>query len=265
MLSSSGLNNHLKAKRAMLIRKRFFALLAFFASALLVFAQTTYTLAIGVGTYPASRGVKSLNMPPKDAETFSKLMKSQGSQCAIFTSRYATRDKVLSSLRAICQKAGTADRIFIYYSGHGGVGGICPYDANLAYDEIVPILTASRAQRIYIFIDACHSGSIGTSLSKASNWPGGQRTDKIVAFCASRDTENSAENALVPQGFFTQGLLKALRGKGDENGDKQLTVMEVFNFAHKELAYRSYATPNLKQHPVLLAPQSARGDVLVRY
>ena len=246
------------------MRRRLFAFYLCFVAAVAV-AQTTYVLAAGVGSYPNGRRLGNLNLPPKDATAFSKLMKSHGANCALFTSRYATKSKILSTLRTICQQAGPKDRIFFYFAGHGGTGGICPYDENLAYDEIVPILTRSHAQRVYLFIDACHSGSIATSLANNANWPEGKNGDKIVAFCATRETENSTENGIVPQGFFTQGLMKALRGKGDANGDKRLTVMEVFDFVHKDLAYRSYASKGLKQHPVLLAPAAVRQDVLISY
>lgn len=219
----------------------------------------TFVLATGVSNY-GNEDV-NLSQTTKDAKRFKEVMETQTKDITLLTSKNVTRANVLEKLRAICNRAQKEDRVIFFYSGHGMPGAICGYDAAIPYDDIVKVLSTSVAKEKICFIDACHAGSMAKSAIDES-WTKSVKTNKgQIFFVSCRSDEYSAENPFLGAGFFTQALLKGLRGKSDKDGNMEITVMELFRYIHEDVVKRSKD----KQHPQLIAPQSLHNAVVFKW
>lgn len=219
----------------------------------------TFVLATGVSNY----GDEDINLSQttKDAKRFKEVMETQTKDITLLTSSNVTRANVLEKLRAICNRAQKGDRVIFFYSGHGMPGAICGYDKAITYDDIVNTLATSQASEKICFIDACHAGSMAKS-STDNTWTKSVKGSKDQAFFVScRAEEVSAESNFLGAGYFTQALLKGLRGKADKDNNKQITVIELFRYIYSDVLKRS----GERQHPQLIAPESLYNSVVAKW
>lgn len=217
----------------------------------------TYALVIGVSNYGNEEN--NLAQTTKDAKAFKEVMLTQTKDVTLLTSKYANKSNIMAKLKNICSTAKSSDRIVFYYSGHGMSGGIYCYDGLISYTELVNALSKSSAKYKICFIDACHAGTA------ASATQGGKTVETAVKgqsdqifFVGCRSDEYSFENPWVGAGFFTQALIKGMRGKSDTNADKKITVLELFKYIYSDVVSRSQSL----QHPQLIASKSLY-DVVV--
>jgi len=176
----------------------------------------------------------------------------------LLTSTYANHDNILEKLRAICNRAQNGDRIIFYFSGHGNKGYLLTSDIKpLYYTEIANILNTTKASDVICFIDACFAGTLasGTTVQSTASL---SNHDGHAYFVSCRPTETSKEAAWVGQGFFTQALLKGLRGKCDYDHNKEITVLELFKYIHADVTRRSQKG----QHPQLIAPKGMHDKII---
>lgn len=233
-------------------------LLAIFT--LIAINARTFVLTTGVSNY-GSEDV-NLSQTTKDAKRFKEVMETQTKDITILTSSNVTRANVLEKLRAICNRAQKGDQVVFFYSGHGMPGGICGYDKVISYDDIVEILSGSEASAKICYIDACHAGSMSSAAKSYDSWAKDAKSYKDQAFFVScRSDELSSEHPFLGAGLFTQALIKGLKGKSDKNGDKSITVMELFKYIHGDVMKHS----NEKQHPQLIAPESMYNVVVSKW
>lgn len=215
----------------------------------------TFVLVTGVSSYQNSEA--NLQQTTKDAKAFAKVIRTQTNDVTLLTSSYASHDNILEKLRALVNRAQKGDRIIFYFSGHGTPGAICAYDRVVFYSELVSLLKRSAASEKILFVDACHAGSVndGEGAYKLS------ADDGIICFMSSRASEYSKESALVGAGFFTQGLIKGIRGKADDDGNRQITIYELFKYTYTDVVKRSKE----QQHPQLIAPKSSYSSIIARW
>lgn len=219
----------------------------------------TYVLVTGVSNYNDSKN--NLTQSTKDAKRFKKLMETQTKDITILTSKNATPANIIEKLTAICNRAQAGDRIIFFYSGHGYKGGLAAYGAALPYNELNRVLAGSAASEKIVFIDACLSGSMADPAPGTSWIDELRRQGHHAFFVSSRADEGSRETALLGSGLMTQALLKGLRGKADKNGDREVTVMELFKYIANDVQIHS----NKQQHPQLIAPEGMRDVVLMKW
>lgn len=240
------------------MKKCFIFLLAVLLAAAGVSART-FVLVTGVSNYGDEK--VNLAQSTKDAKNFKEVMDTQTKDITILTSKNVTRANVLEKLRAICNRAQKDDRIIFFYAGHGMSGALYGYDGPIAYEDLINVLSGSKAKEKICFIDACHSGSVAAAKENA-NWANTVNGANDMAFIvACRPGENSAEHAFIGAGYFTKALVKALRGKSDKNGDKKITLMELFEYVYKDVVKRS----NKEQHPQLIGPKSMYDIVVAKW
>ena len=215
-----------------------------------------FVLATGVSNY----GDEDINLSQttKDVKRFKAVMETQTKDITLLTSSNVTRANLLEKLRAICNRAQKDDRVIFFFSGHGMPGAICGYDASITYDEIINVLSSSEAGEKICFIDACHAGSVAKKTSEY-DWVKSIKSARNQAFFVScRADEYSVESTFLGAGYFTQALLKGLRGKSDKDNDRNITIIELFRYIYGDVLKRS----NQEQHPQLIAPESMY-DVIV--
>lgn len=219
----------------------------------------TFVLVTGVSNYGSEE--VNLSQTTKDAKRFKELMETQTKDITLLTSKNVTRANVLEKLRAICNRAQENDRVIFFYSGHGMPGAICGYDAPISYNDIIEVLSSSAAKEKICFIDACHAGTMADTFTDSS-WEKSIKAKKDqVFFVSCRPDEYSVESPFLGAGYFTQALLKGLRGKSDKDGNKEITVMELFKYIHGDVVKRSRD----RQHPQLIAPQSLHNMVVFKW
>lgn len=170
-------------------------------------------------------------------------------QIQILVDEEATRQNIMDSMNNLFAKADTNDLIFLYFSGHGLNGCFLPidydgYDNKLMHADIQNILEKSPAKFKICIADACHSGSflaaktgnVQTTLQKyyqtLSDSKGG-----IALLLSSKSEETSLESNGLRQGVFTHFLMRGMKGEADANGDKIVTIKELYTFVESEVKH----------------------------
>lgn len=244
------------------MKKNSMLLLTLLFIVLQVNAQRTYALLAGVSNYNDTE--VNLANTTKDVKEMQSVWKQQGAVVATITSKYATPENIMKKLDAIVKLAKAEDKIIFFFSGHGTAGSIVGYGPMLLpYKEIVKKLSTARTQNIFCFVDACKSGSVTDDAG--SNYTWGQATgNKITFMMASRSNELSWENQWLGNGFFSQAVLKGLRGKADANGDRKITVAELYKYVYADVTERTKSS-EAPQHPQLIGPKSHFNVVLTKW
>lgn len=224
----------------------------------IVCSARTFVLATGVSNYGNEE--VNLSQTTKDAKRFKEVMSSQTQDITLLTSKNVTKSNVLEKLRAICNRAQKGDQIIFFYSGHGMPGAICGYDQPIFYEDIVNILASSSASQKICYIDACHAGSMAKTTD--TDWTKNVKELKDqIFFVSCRADEYSSESPFLGAGYFTQALLKGLRGKSDSDNNKEITVIELYKYIYGDVLKRS----RKKQHPQLIAPKSLYDVVVAKW
>jgi uncharacterized caspase-like protein len=219
----------------------------------------TFVLATGVSNYGDDQ--INLSQTTKDAKRFKEVMETQTHDITLLTSSNVTHDNVLEKLRAICNRAQKEDRVIFFYSGHGMPGAICAYDQAILYDELINVLSNSTASEKICFIDACHAGTMANKETDYSWTKSIKDKSRQIFFVSCRSDEYSTESSILGAGYFTQALLKGLRGKADTDDNKQITVIELFKYIYGDVLKHSQE----KQHPQLIAPKSLYNVVISKW
>lgn len=217
-----------------------------FLSYLLLSHAETFVVCVGIGNYK-NPNIQSLTKTENDAKSIASFYKQGTENVIIITGKYATKTRILGSLKSQFGRAKKGDKIVFFFSGHGYPGGFCPYEMSslhqgLTYSEVVDLMNKSNASDKIIFADACNSGAIrGEESGKAPN------VGNIMFFLSSRGNENSRESPFLANGYFTKNLLRGLRGAADYNKDMIITAHEIFEYVSKETA----SDTQNRQHPVM--------------
>ena len=206
-----------------------------------------YVVSVGVANY---QNISGLVLPEKDAKAIAELYKTRTKNVILITGKYATKARILKSLKDQFSRAKEEDMIVFSFSGHGYPGGICPFDmsakddSGVSYREIRNILKQSRAKRKIIFADACFSGGLRNN---TSNHQHNHNDADVLLFLSSRGGETSIESPFMVNGFFTTYLLRGLRGGADTDRNRKITAKELFLFVSQGVKERSKD----QQHPVM--------------
>lgn len=207
-----------------------------------------YVVSVGVANYQT---ISDLVLPEKDAKAIAQLYKTQTKNVILLTGKYATKARILKSLKDQFARAREDDMVVFTFSGHGYPGGLCPYDmsarreSGISYKELRTILKQSRAKRKIVFADACFSGGIRGNESQEGSY--GYNDSDILLFLSSRTGETSIESPFMVNGFFTTYLLRGLRGGADTDNNRLITARELFLFVSQGVKTKS----NNRQHPVM--------------
>lgn len=235
------------------MKRLFLTILSAFLLTITATAQKTYAIITGVSNYEGTEN--DLTQSTKDAKSLASLYKSKGATVVLLTSKNATRSNIIAAIRKVKGIATSSDHIIFSYSGHGIENRICTYASSpknmLSYADLFRELDQCAVKNIVCYIDACFSGTAVSSLRSNSRY---------IVFLSSRSSETSSESQLVGSGLLTNGIAKGLRGKADSDGDKNVTVMELFKYIHKDVQVH-----NKKLHPQLVTSKSLYNNVLMSW
>lgn len=190
----------------------------------------------------------------------------------------ATRNAILDGLRGIAVRATPEDTVCIYFTGHGALldeddenaveSVLIPSDCDLddllttsiSSAELSAALDAISAQRLVVFLDACHAAGAATlklagkravmKLGYAEKSLDRLAEGKGRTLMASSRTD---ETSLIMPGdrnsAFTSVLLDGLKGGADRRGDGEIRVFDLFDYISKGVPLKT----NDAQHPVFKA------------
>jgi len=166
----------------------------------------------------------------------------------------AIKENIISALEDIKNKSNEQDVLIWYFAGHGvvaevGSGGtefyIVPHDVTQLYGrsdvllekaisamEIKDLALKINAQKQVFILDACQSAAALESIVKR----GAEEEKAIAQLARSTGTfwitstgsdQFATEFEKLGHGVFTYSLLEGIKGDGDSNKDKKLTIREL--------------------------------------
>lgn len=217
--------------------------------------NNTYAVIVGVADYQNDFFAKDLPYTLNEVEAVYSFLRSTkggsvpaGNICLLIDSN-ATKSNIILQSSVLFSKAKKDDRVIFYFGGHGGEGSFAPYDFNgsydstLTYDDIKAIFKCAKCNTKLLFADACHSGGIkGESRKKdhSAKTKGHTTTDNlnIVVMTASKGDQYSWQTSEFEMGVFTYYLLKGLGGAANRDGNKYITIQELYYYVyHKVMDY----------------------------
>lgn len=158
----------------------------------------------------------------------------------------ATHQGIVNAMRSVFLRADENDMILFYFSGHGLEGAFLPVDYDgrnnlLEHEQIRDLLSLSQAKHKLILADACHSGSLLAARAplhitvqdyyKALDASKGG----MALLLSSKGEEYSLEDRGLRSGIFSHFLIRGLKGEANTDGDKMVTIRELFYFVHQRV------------------------------
>lgn len=150
-------------------------------------------LIIGVGAYqdPRIAPLRGVGHDVSNARQMAEQMGVPTPNLTVLQDGEASSQRIRSELRALADRVRDGDRVFVYFSGHGAryapleASATCrealvPWDADasrseslLGEEEIAAELAPvyAKADKVFIFIDACHSGGVRATTRSAGQTP----------------------------------------------------------------------------------------------
>lgn len=250
-----------------MIRKTAFLLLLLLGIGRVASAyNNTYAIIVGVADYRDFGPLDGdLVYTVPDAISFrSFLMSKKGgsvpaSNIILLTDAQASKANIIAKGKALFAKAKKDDRVIFYFSGHGGKGCFVPYDVNrmggnmLYFDEVKSIFRSAKCNTKLLFADACFSGSMKKELARNAQWKKSLEKSvkassnmNIAVMLSCQSDEVSIESSDLGMGLFTYYLIEGLGGKANRDGNKFVTIQELYYYVYHKVKNRNpYQTPEL--------------------
>jgi len=197
----------------------------------------TWAVVSGISGYQSRADI--LSRASMDAIDFYRFLRDEQNidpdHIILLVDAEATADMFENAVADVTLRAGSEDRLIIFYSGHGsqespGSGGkeeadgvnevLCFYDRDVSDDRLRELITAFPGYS-YLFADACHSGGLVNDF-----YPG----DDVLVVTAAKEDRSVSERILTPI------LLEASRGAADSSGDGIITAGELVQYVDGMLA-----------------------------
>ena len=150
---------------------------------------------------------------------------------------------IAAAIKRFIGRAEPADTLVVFFAGHGvrskagnfylvdsGFNTSSPDQSGLPWAELAKMLSQVKS-RVILFLDACHSGSIGSELATNDGAVSDlfQALDRpIIVFAAAKGRQYSFESEAIGGGFFTDALTRILT---TDRAQYDLTKMERWKSA----------------------------------
>lgn len=225
-----------------------------------------WSVIVGVGRY---NHLPSLKYTDDDAYRLFAFLKSpEGGAVAdnnirVLIDEDAARENILRTMKRIFLQADENDVVMFYFSGHGYDGSFLPSDYDgfnnlVKHQEVIDILSQSKAKHKMVFADACHSGSLNKDNGLAAKGAYHQplkdfyssfekSSGGLALLLSSTKDEFSLEDQGLRQGVFSHYLMRGLKGEANTNADGIIDITELYEFVKKRVIKytNGVQTPNL--------------------
>lgn len=144
--------------------------------------------------------------------------------------------------------------VFVYYSGHSSAVALHLGENTLSFQRLRELTSGLGAETVVFILDGCRSGGMTRSKGAQHAEPFKMAIEShLVAkgtavLASSADNEDAQESDRLGGGIFTTHVIGALRGAADADGNKRVTLSEVFAYAYRETLASTSLTRAL-QHP----------------
>ena len=187
----------------------------------------------------------------------------------------AEAKKPLIEKQILGQSASPRDVLVVYFAGHGYAlreehgweWYLLPYTGEWRHGgsqeefdgmirrhgvsgrRLMELLTQAEAKRVFLILDSCKSGAVMEAVQtlsasdpravddavtqKALRRIG--RVGGIHILAAARAHEEAQELVSEPHGALTYLVLEGIRGAADGNGDEEISVREIVEYAYEEM------------------------------
>lgn len=228
---------------------------------------TSWAVVIGINTYQHSE-IPALSYAVNDAHSVAAALERLGftsERLFLLLDAQATRQGIENVLYDRLRAAGTNDRLFVFFAGHGETmalphgdseGFLLPHDANphnlfttaISMSDVRRIGQRIAAKHILFAVDACYSGfAVAQARSP-------QRADTnylrlilqdpaVQVITAGKSGEKVYEER--GHGLFTMQLLKAFEGYADADQNGILLATELAAFLQSRVLRETEG----RQHP----------------
>jgi hypothetical protein len=240
-----------------------------------------FALIIGISRYKNNlKGIPNLKYADEDARAiYDFLQKPTGGGFArenmlLLQNEQATTATVREALTQFVTRASENDLLLIFFAGHGAPDPFYPqnlylitYDTNFAEMEQTALAMANvgkfveqnvRSKRVVMFFDACHSAGLSTGGTRdLANNLANLYLQKLLyaqdgrAIITSSDVNEASRESQKwgnGHGVFTYYLLEGLKGNADTNGDRLVSVGELFRYVQQKVRQDT----KLQQNPRML-------------
>ena len=254
-----------------------------------------FALIVGIGKYQDAR-IPQLNYTHADAQAFYELLTDpqrsgfQKQNVKLLLDADATHTQIRKAVNQWLFNQVTPDStVLIFFAGHGGQEQdkcdveagrqayyFLPWDADpedlastsLSQSDFERLLRTLRAQRMVMFLDACHStgvakpGGRDLAIVAAPEYERLAEGEGRVVIAAAKPEQRSWEDEKLQHGIFTYHLLEALRGKADTNGDGYVSIQEVAAYLQREVPRTVKLLGKEPQDPTMICESLTR-DILL--
>jgi uncharacterized caspase-like protein len=240
-----------------------------------------FALIIGNTEY-TDTGLAQLTAPGRDVEDFVRVIKDQDI-CAFDDVKVLLNQPehiVRRGIDVFFDQKKPDDLLVLYFSGHGirdEVGRLYLAVKNtirsrlrstaIKSEYIREAMDQSRSKRQVLILDCCNSGAFAQGTKAATGVSFGTATAFEVGYgsiilTASDSMQFAWEGNKVigetQNSLFTHFLIEGLKGEADNDGDGQITVDELYDYAYVQV---KLATP--KQTPSKFSSKQ-QGEIVLR-
>lgn len=237
-------------------------------------SQTDERIAIVVGANVGSGDDEPLRYAEADARRFRDVMVELGQVRSdnVLLVLGGGPEQVLRALvevrgRAVeIARSGRQLTVFFYYSGHGDDDALHLPRGRLTLADVRRELASIPATLRLSILDACRGGTgrakgvhRGPEFALAVSAEAPHGTTELRASSTGEAAQESEELAGA---VFTHFLVSGLRGGADTDGDRRVSLSEIYTYVYRRTLLRS-ATGQALQHPSLALDISGAGDIVV--
>jgi hypothetical protein len=233
--------------------------------------------AIAIGDNQGDAGEETLRWAEDDATKTSALFSQLGDVAPentwlVLGSDAAGVREALQKVRArIAQAKRPGETVlFAYYSGHGSARDLHLSNTRLPLHELDQLLADTRAATVVTIVDACRDEASDVRVKGASHSaPFDIRLEREagpsgrVTITSAGRNEVAQESDRLRGSFFTHHLLSGMRGAADRDGDRQVSLDELYRYAYHHTLVSSHAQLAAVQHPQLDVDLRGEGDLVV--
>jgi uncharacterized caspase-like protein len=259
------------------------------------FPHNSFALIVGIGQYQDER-IPKLNYTHADAEAFYELLTDpqragfKKENVRLLIDAAATHTQIRKSVNQWLYNQVTPDStVMIFFAGHGGQEQdkcdpetgrqayyFLPWDADpedlastsLSQTDFERLLRTLKAQRMVMFLDACHSTGVARPGARDLTIVAAPKYERLaegegrVVIAAAKPEQRSWEDQKLQHGVFTYHLLEALRGKADANGDGYVSIQEVAAYLQREVPRTVKLLGKEPQDPTMICESLTRDIIL---
>ena len=229
-----------------------------------------YALIIGVSRYMNNgKGIDNLEFADADARALYEFLqqpeagKFSRENMLLLANEDATTARISEALTSFVARAEANDVLLIFFAGHGASDPNAPQNHYIIthdtiYDYMSQTAISMVALRSYIdsnvkskqlifLLDACHSAGVSTKgVRTLGNNLSNLRLQRmlsegkgraIITSSAVDELSNESKDWGNGHGVFTYYLLEGLKGGADENGDRLVTLGELFRYVRDKVQY----------------------------